>query len=283
MVTRLSYETFVSDSIPRAHGALPSGESLVWSPITSTLIAGAEDALLVDPPLTRAQTERVADWIAESGKRLRYIYVTHGHGDHWFGTSHLVQRFPGVTVYATPGTIALMRRQATEGRQQLFDRAFPDQIGDTPVLARPVPVNDFTLEGVPLVPIDVGHSDTDDTTVLHVPSLGLVAAGDVVYNGVHQYLLEIGGGGIDAWLAALDAVEALRPRFVVAGHKNKALPDDPTAIEETRRYLCDVKELLAARPTPEAYYAQMLALHPDRLNRSPLWYGALSLLGAQSP
>jgi len=27
----------------------------------------------------------------------------------------------------------------------------------------------------------------------------------------------------------------------------------------------------------------MLALHPDRLNRSPLWYGAVSLLGAQSP
>jgi glyoxylase-like metal-dependent hydrolase (beta-lactamase superfamily II) len=278
MTVKLSYETFVSESIPRAHGSLPSGEPLVWSPITSTLIYGEEDALLVDPPLTLAQTERVAAWVARSGKRLRYIYVTHGHGDHWFGASYLVQRFPDVIVYATPGTIAVMTKQATEGRAKVFDRDFPDQIGDTPVLALPVSGVELALEGVPLVPVDVGHSDTDDTTLLHVPSLGLVVAGDVVYNGVHQYLLEAGDGGLDAWLAALDKLDALRPRYVVAGHKNHALPDDPKIIEQTRCYLLDVKRLLATRPTPEAYYQHMIELHPDRLNRGPLWYSGVGLL-----
>ncbi|MBM0276250.1 MBL fold metallo-hydrolase [Micromonospora tarensis] len=43
-----------------------------------------------------------------------------------------------------------------------------------------------------LVAIEVGHSETDGTTVLHVPSLDLVVAGDAVYNGVHLYLAESG-------------------------------------------------------------------------------------------
>jgi glyoxylase-like metal-dependent hydrolase (beta-lactamase superfamily II) len=277
---RLSYQTFVSDGVQRARGALPSGEPIVSSPITSTLISGAEDALLVDPPMTIAQTDRLGDWLARTGKRIRYIYATHAHGDHWFGASRLIERFPGAVLYATPATIALMPVQVTLGREKVFDPDFPGQIGETPLIAQPVPAGGLALEGESLVPIEVGHTDSDDTTVLHVPSLGLVVAGDAVYNGVHQYLFEAGPGGvgIDPWLGALDRVEALRPQLVVAGHKNKELPDDPETIEETRRYLLDVKRLIPTRPTRQAYYERMISLYPDRLNRGPLWSGAAGLL-----
>src|SRR6185436_9908798 len=122
--------------------------------------------------------------------------------------------------------------------------------------------------------IETGHTDTDDTTVLHVPAIGLVVAGDVAYNGVHQYLLESGGAGIEAWLQAIDKVAALRPRAVVAGHKNKDLPDDPAILDETRAYLLDAQRLLADKPSPLEFYEQMLAGYPDRLNLGPLWYGA---------
>jgi glyoxylase-like metal-dependent hydrolase (beta-lactamase superfamily II) len=278
----LSYSTFVSDGVVRASGArLPEGDPIVSSPITSTLIAGATDAVLVDPPLTLDQTRLVGDWIEQSGRSLKYIYVTHAHGDHWFGSAQLVRRFPGVVVYATPGTIVRMHKQATEGRQRVYDKDFPGLIGETPVLARPVPTVGFEIEGHRLVPVEVGHSDTDDTTVLHVPALGLVVAGDVVYNGVHQFLREAGNDGIEQWLRALDKVEALRPRIVVAGHKNRALPDDPQCIEQTRRYLLDARRLLAEKPTPQAYYEAMLALYPDRLNRGPLWSSGLSLLDSR--
>ncbi|HET9155211.1 MAG TPA: MBL fold metallo-hydrolase [Myxococcaceae bacterium] len=275
----LSYSTFISEGIVRASGArLPEGDPIVSSPITSTLIVGATDAVLVDPPLTIEQTRLVGDWVERSGNRLKYIYVTHAHGDHWFGSAQLVRRFPGVVVYATPGTIALMPRQATEGRQRVYDRDFPGLIGETPVLAKPVPSGGFEIEGHRLVAVEVGHSDTDGSSVLHVPDLGLVVAGDVVYNGVHQFLLEAGNDGIEQWLRALDKVEALHPRIVIAGHKNKALPDDPQCIEQTRRYLIDARRLLAQKPTPRAYYEAMLALYPDRLNRGPLWYSGVGLL-----
>jgi hypothetical protein len=48
---------------------------------------------------------------------------------------------------------------------------------------------------------------------LHVPDMGLLVAGDVVYNGVHLYLTESDGiGGIDEWLAALAPPKRCVPR-----------------------------------------------------------------------
>src|SRR5262245_35499344 len=94
----LSYEVFVSAQIPTT-ATLPSGAPLQWSPLSTTLISGVTDAMLVDPPFTIEQTRRVGDWFERSGKRLAFIYVTHGHGDHWFGASLLAERFPGTSVY----------------------------------------------------------------------------------------------------------------------------------------------------------------------------------------
>jgi len=114
--------------------------------------------------------------------------------------------------------------------------------------------------------------------VLHVPSIGLVVAGDVVYNNVHQYLVESSGGGLDAWLHALDIVEALNPTRVVSGHKDKTRDDDPSNIAATRNYLNDAKGLLAANPTQVQFFSQMMKLYPERLNPSILWISAQALL-----
>lgn len=276
----LTYETLVVAGAPRAGDQrLPDGGPIVSSPITSTLIQGETDAVLVDVPFTHDQIKETGDWIEASGKRLRYVYITHGHGDHWLGTAELLKRFPGATVHATEGTIELMRRQATEGRAQMWDVLWPGQIPDSPVLAEPVPAGGFALEGSVLRPVETGHTDTDGTTVLHVPSIGLVVAGDVVYNGVHQYVTEGVDGGLEEWQKALDRVEALNPSAVVAGHKNKDLPDSPAAIGRTRQYLRDVAELLETASGARDFYDEMLRRHPDRINTGPVWYGAVALLG----
>jgi glyoxylase-like metal-dependent hydrolase (beta-lactamase superfamily II) len=275
----LSYDVFVSDGVQRASGELPNGDPIVSSPVSSTLIFGEQDAVLADVPFTREQVQKVGDWIEQSGKRLAYIYITHGHGDHWFGTARLLERFPGATVYATEGTIAVMREQAGEGREQLWDKMFPGLIPESPVLAQPIPAEGLLLEGNVIQAIEVGHTDTDNSSVLHVPSIGLVVAGDAVYNGVHQYFLEGGDGGLQEWLEAIDRVEQLEPRFVVAGHKDKDLPDDPATLDQTRQYLRDVIRLLDEQPTAREFFDQMMELYPDRLNPGPVWYGALGLLG----
>ena len=172
-----------------------------------------------------------------------------------------------------------MRQQAGPRREQLGDRIFPGQIPESPVLAEPVPAQGFLLEGNPVVAVETGPSDTDKTTVLHVPSIGLVAAGDVAYNGVHQYIAEGGHGGLRDWLRAVDRVAELHPRAVVAGHKNKNRPDDPAILDETRQYLQDVIRLLDDKPTAREFYDQLTGLYPDRLNPGVVWLGARRLLG----
>ncbi|PEG57359.1 MBL fold metallo-hydrolase [Mycolicibacterium boenickei] len=279
MMTALRYEVMVHDGLPRhREQRLPDGSPIVSSPVASTLILGERDAVLVDPPFTYDQIRRTAEWIENSGRTLKSVYATHGHGDHWFGTDQLLQQFPDAVAYATEGTISKMHEQAVEGRAQMWDVDFPDQIPPSPVVYQPVPSEGLLLDGERLIPVEVGHTDTDDTTVLHVPSIGLVVAGDVAYNGVHQYLLESDHGGIKSWLQALTKVAELRPRAVVAGHKNKELPDDPAILAETRDYLLDAQRLIAGKPSPREFFDYMTRLYPDRLNVGPVWYSAVALL-----
>jgi glyoxylase-like metal-dependent hydrolase (beta-lactamase superfamily II) len=277
---KLSYQVFISDPVPFSDvEKAPNGDRHMFQPLSSTLIFGDADAVLVDPPMTIDQTELVGRWIEGSGKRLAHIFITHGHGDHWFGTAPLLRRFPGASAFASPGTIEVMRFHASpEVRAQGWDKNFPGQIPDSSVLATTPPGNTFDLEGNELRIVEVGHTDTDNTTVLHVPSIGLVTAGDAVYNGVHQYLVEAADGGLQKWTKALDTVAALRPRRVVAGHKNKALEDDPKTIDETRRYLRDAERLIGSSRGALEFYNGMMELYPDRLNPSALWFWGAKVL-----
>jgi glyoxylase-like metal-dependent hydrolase (beta-lactamase superfamily II) len=280
MASDLQYEVHISQPIPFAStDRAPNGDRQMFQPISSTLIFGDTDSVLVDPPMTTEQARQVAEWIEESGKRLRLIYITHGHGDHWFGTAPLLERYPDVSVFASPGTIEVMRYNASpEARAGVWDKNFPNQIPEARVVATTPPGNRFELEGNELRIVEVGHTDTDNTTVLHVPSIGLVVAGDVVYNGAHQYLVEAPNGGFQQWMKALDLVAGLQPRYVVAGHKNDALDDDPKAIAETRQYLEDAERLAGKSATGLEFFDAMVELYPGRLNRSALWFWGAQVL-----
>ena len=270
----LSYSVFVSDPIPQnVTGLLPNGERHMFSPLSTTLIYGKNDAVVVDPPLTIDQAKAVGDWVQTFGKKLTFIFATHGHGDHWFTAGVLAERF-GAQVIASPGTIKQMHFHVSV-RDSFWDKLWPGQIPPSPVTAVTMPGNRLTLEGHDLLIIEVGHSDTDETSVLHVPDLGLVVAGDVIYNGVHQYLGESADGGRDKWRKAIDIVAALGPRWIVAGHKNKDLDDEALrVIAETRQYLDDADELLTKNSAPGDFFKAMLKRYPNRrLGATTLWAG----------
>src|SRR5580692_360146 len=72
----------------------PFGEALGFDPITSTLIYGEYDAVLVDAMGTVAEAEALADWVALHNRNLQTIYITHGHFDHFYGLSVLLDRSP---------------------------------------------------------------------------------------------------------------------------------------------------------------------------------------------
>ncbi|WP_063836897.1 MBL fold metallo-hydrolase [Phaeacidiphilus oryzae] len=281
----LDYEVLVSPAIALAlPDRLPDGGARTWAPVSTTLIYGRREAILVDPPLTAAQAQSVADRVHATGRTLTHIFATHAHGDHWFTAASLADRFPEAQVVATAGTIEQMHR-AARARAGFWDKILPGQIPASPVTAIAAERLDNTLvlEGHELSVIDVGHSDTDATSVLHAPDLDLVVAGDVVYNGVHQYLVESLDGGRDAWRQAIAVLEDLGARRIIAGHKNREHDDDAARqIRQTRRYLTDVDELLATEPTPERFYQAMVRRHPNHLNRSSLWGSTQALYAGRS-
>jgi glyoxylase-like metal-dependent hydrolase (beta-lactamase superfamily II) len=272
----LHYSTYVAPSKPAVSDDLPPGElRRMWSPTAATLIHGEKDAVLADPLMTAAEGEDLAGWIAATGKNLTTIFVTHGHGDHFFGAAPVLDRFPGARVVAVPAVVEGMKRQLSPPWLDGFWRArFPGQLPDRLVVAEPLDGDTLILEGQPLVAVDLGHADTDGSAALHVPSIGLVVAGDAVYDDVHLYLAESADGGIDAWLAALDTIEALRPASVVAGHRPADACDDPRYIEETRRYLRAFAAASGKTATALDLYQAMVGAYPDRLNRGVLWNSA---------
>jgi glyoxylase-like metal-dependent hydrolase (beta-lactamase superfamily II) len=275
----LSYEVFVNEPPPQ-DGVLPNGEPKRFSPTASTLIYGGEDAVLTDPGMTADQARALGDWVAAKDRNLTDIFITHGHGDHWFAAGLLADRF-GARVIASAGTIAQMQANAA-ARTLLWDKVYTG-IPPSPVTAVTVPGNRFTLEGHDLVIVEVGSTDSDDTTVLHVPDLDLVVAGDVIYNGVHMYLAQsVVVGGFGPWRAAIDKVAALKPRHVVAGHQNKHLDDDADrTIGETRQYLDDAEELLRTKTTAVDFFNAKLERYPNHLGATVLWVGVSVLYGVR--
>ena len=271
----LRYQVFTVTR-PGLNRDIPPGkESLMWVANSSTLIYGERDAVLVDTFLTVDQCNGLADALVASGKTLKAIYITHGHGDHFFGLKILRDRFPNAQALATPEVVAKMKLHVTPDElNNRWRKLFPNQIPDVISIADPLQSNEIDLEGNKLVVVRVGHTDTDESTCLHVPSIGLVVAGDAVYNGIHPFLNESNRQTRLEWIAALDKIDTLKPSAVVAGHKIPSNDDSPRNVEETRQYIRDFIRLNDATKTARELYDQMLELYPDRANPGSLWSAA---------
>jgi glyoxylase-like metal-dependent hydrolase (beta-lactamase superfamily II) len=270
----LKWDVFLAPSIAVITSDLPPGQKQrPWPPISSTLISGERDAVLVDAPITLEQARSLANWIATSGKNLTMIYATHGHGDHFFGATTVLERFPSARFVARPEAIKIMRQQASpESLATYWNPRFPGQISSQLAIAEELTGNVIKLEGQDLVSVPLGFTDTAGTTCLHVPSIGLIVAGDAAYNGVHLHLSESPDQQKrQEWIAALDRMESLKPRAVIAGHKRVGSDDSPKILGETRRYIRDFEGIAMQTTTARDLYDQMLKLYPEWGNRGALW------------
>jgi glyoxylase-like metal-dependent hydrolase (beta-lactamase superfamily II) len=273
----LNWDVFVTPGIPIVTPDRPPGvQETYFQAMAATLIYGVRDAVLVDAFMTVKQANALADWVASKNKNLTTIYITHGHGDHWFGVGTLLERFPSARVVATPNTVKVMRQNASpEALNGAWKPGFPGQIPDKLVIAEELRGNVIDLEGHELVAVELGHTDTDHTTCLHIPTIGLVVAGDAAYNDVHLYLAESNAQKRQEWIAALDKIESLNPRAVIASHKRPDRDDNPRIIEETRQYIRDFDRLAEASRTAQELYDKMLELYPKRVNPGwALWSSA---------
>ncbi|MFI6080389.1 MBL fold metallo-hydrolase [Streptomyces sp. NPDC051217] len=272
----LAYSVRVAPSKPAVSDDLPPGEDRrMWSPTASTLIYGDHDAVLVDPLMTVDESRLLADWAVEQGKYVTAVFVTHAHGDHFFGASSILERFPQAKLVATPGVVEYMAAQwGPKWFDGFWSPRFPGQISEQHLIAEPLEDGTIDLEGEKLHAIELGHTDTDGTSALHVPSIGLVVAGDAVYGQVHMYIAESKAAARESWLKALDVIEELSPKAVVSGHKRDGDPDSPEDITRTRRYIHDFSAAAEKAKDFSELYETMVGLYPDRVNRGVLWNSA---------
>jgi len=279
-VDKLNWKLLTKKRGSSTQGIPPGKEHLTWVTNTVTLIYGERDAVLVDTFLSEQHSKELVDWVAESGKNLTTIYVTHAHGDHFFGLKLLLDRFPNARAFATASVAAAIQKQIQpDFMKSVWEPRFPGQLPKQFVAPEALPGDTLYLEGEELKLVDLGHTDTSHSTALHVPSIGLVISGDGVYNNTHPYLAECDEKARGEWLGALDKIEALHPRAVVAGHGVLDPDSSPRHIQETRGYLRDFNAAVASTSTALELNEKILALHPNRVNPGSLWAAAKTAKG----
>ncbi|KAI8665832.1 Lactamase-B domain-containing protein [Fusarium keratoplasticum] len=273
----LRADLYNASAIP-TNKSLPDGSVGLWQPTVVTLISGKSEAVLVDTLFTSEQGVSLGDWIQDTlnGKKLSTIYITHGHGDHWFNLHYLVKRFPGVEVVSTQESIDHMSTQLTPEYRAVWHDLFPGQINEESfeIVAKPLKDNKFTLEGHTFEAVHAGHSDTDATTFLYVPSLNLTVAGDIVYNDVHMWMAESPSEKHrDAWIECLDKLEPYNPAIVIGSHHRPGGVDGAFNIGASREYIKTFSRLVKESKSAKQLYDSMLHAYPDRIGKLVLWLG----------
>jgi glyoxylase-like metal-dependent hydrolase (beta-lactamase superfamily II) len=133
------------------------GDDPMWSPMSSALIYGERDAVLVDTLVTFDQIDALVNWIDRFDKHLTAICVTHGHADHWIGLRRLQERFPDARGLARPKVHDRAVFEATNPVPSgCWQPVFPGEVPEDPVLPGRFEEASIGLEGHELNLIDIG-------------------------------------------------------------------------------------------------------------------------------
>jgi len=273
----LRLDVFVAPYKPIV-GLIPpmsQGEA-TWPATAVSLISAERDAVLIDALITREEAQRVVDWIRATGKNLTTIYITHGHGDHFFGLNTILAAFPKARAVTAAAVVPEAQGQVSPQLMGFWNAVFPGQIPEHPIVPDALGGDVIDLEGHELRILTVGQSDTGVSTIVYIPSLDAVIAGDVAYNGIHQWLAQTDHDKRMQWIASVEKIEALEPKIVVASHKRPdARDDDPAAIlGNTKSYIRNFDRSLSESHSAQELVDRMMVLHGGLGNPYTLWTAA---------
>jgi glyoxylase-like metal-dependent hydrolase (beta-lactamase superfamily II) len=229
--------------------------------VTSALVSGEKEAVLVDGQLTLADAHRLVGMILDSKKTLTTVYVTHWHPDHYFGLAVVKQAFPKVKILAQPATIADIKKTWAAKVKQ-WSPMFGANLATKPLIPSPLTGSTITLEGQTLEIRGPVQGDAATNSYIWIPSTKTLIVGDIVYQGVFPWTAETNATSRAAWIKTLDELAALNATMVVAGHKEPSLKDDASGIVATKAYLKDFDEAAAASKSAAELQAKMKAKYP---------------------
>ncbi|WP_411185848.1 MBL fold metallo-hydrolase [Pseudomonas sp.] len=250
------------------------GEKAVF-PVTSTLISGEHDVILVDAQFSTREAQELVERIQASGKNLTTIFISHGDPDYYFGLDTLTRAFPKAKVLATPETIAHIEK-TREPKLAYWGPILKDSAPARTMVPQALQGDHLMLEGqhIELVGHDPEH------TSLWIPSIKAVVGGVLTYANIHPWIADSQTPEArQTWLKSLDELEALQPKTLVPGHfmgQPKLNLDD---LRFTRNYLNDLEVELDKAKDSQALIAAMKAKYPALLDDSSLELSAKVLKG----
>lgn len=226
--------------------------------MTTTLVSGERDAILIDPQFLASEARTIAAEIKKTGKNVTTIYTTHADADHFFGIASMRQDFPNAKYVALPVVVERMKL-VWPARRTYWLKTYGDDLpGEEPVLPEPLVKPELTLEGETFEIHGGLMGDGPDNSFVWIPSIKAAIAGDIVFHRSHF------GVPTDptAWLASLDKIAALQPAIVVAGHQAAGTPNDPQAIDWMKGYMSDFAAFKAEAQNGPELKEKMLAKYP---------------------
>ncbi|QXI16747.1 MBL fold metallo-hydrolase [Pseudomonas hamedanensis] len=186
-------------------------------PVTSVLVSGEKEAILVDAQFGKAQAEQVVEKIRASGKHLTTIYISHGDPDYYFGLDTLTRAFPDAKVLASQPTVDHIK-QTVAGKLAFWGPKMGADVPARTIVPGVLKGDSLMLEGQKLQVIGLDGKQPDRSFVW-IPSLQAVVGGVVVAENIHVWMADTQTAQSHAdWLHTLHAIEALKPKTVVPGH-----------------------------------------------------------------
>ncbi|USS55110.1 MULTISPECIES: MBL fold metallo-hydrolase [Pseudomonas] len=242
-------------------------------PVSSVIVSGEKDAVLVDAQFGKAQAEQVVERLRAGGKRLTTIYISHGDPDYYFGLDTLTQAFPQAKVVASAATVAHIR-QTMDAKLAYWG---PQMGADKParlVVPEVLEGHRLTLEGQALDVVGLDGPQPDRSFVW-IPSIKAVVGGVVVSEHIHVWMADTQSAKSHAdWLGTLKRIEQLAPRTVVPGHYLGQNSRSLAAVRFTADYIQAFDAETAKAKDAAALVAAMKKRYPDLADESSLELGA---------
>ncbi|CAM3233226.1 MBL fold metallo-hydrolase [Pseudomonas floridensis] len=210
-------------------------------PVSSELITGKHDAVLIDAQFQRNDAEALVQKIKASGKKLTTVYISHSDPDYYFGLDVIQAAFPDAKIVASEPTVEAIKA-SMQGKLAYWGPILKDNAPAKLVLPQVLKGDHLTLEGQPLQ-IKGLQGPAPERSYVWIPSLRAVVGGVVVSSGIHVWVADTQTPqSRQNWLAALKDIEALKPATVIPGHFLGDVPEGTKAVTFTADYLKSFEE-----------------------------------------